>query len=497
MNRHNIRKTSWWMTAALLLTGCGGGGGGGGGGTGGVPDPGDGGDPAPPPIDGIDRGGAAIGPIDGFGSVIVNGVRFDTDNAVIVVDGAAASLSDLEVGQVVVVVGTFDEDGLNGEAERVEFDEAAEGPIEAGSIDLAAGTFRVLGQTVQVNGTTLFDDSIQPQGLDGLADGDVVEVSGLPDADGRIVATRIELKILGVDDEFEVTGMVTSLDPGAMTFQINDLTVDYSAAQLDDFPGGVPSDGDLVEAEGRQFGPAGELLATRVELRDELEGDNLAEDGDEFEIEGIITTFRSSSDFDIAGIRVITDGSTQFERGSAADLALNVRIEVKGEFEGANTVRAREIEFEEEGDLRISGNVEAVDSGTGTFRVMGLTIATTPGTSFEDDLEDMQIFGLADLRVGDYVETRGFDDAGVYTAQQIERDEPDDSEIRGIASNVSEPTLSVLGISVSTDAQTDFEDLDDTPIAAAAFFAAAEGRLVSVKGIWTGSELIADEAELE
>jgi len=128
---------------------------------------------------------------------------------------------------------------------------------------------------------------------------------------------------------------------------------------------------------------------------------------------------------------------------------------------------------------------------------MGLTIATTPGTSFEDDLEDMQIFGLADLRVGDYVETRGFDDAGVYTAQQIERDEPDDSEIRGIASNVSEPTLSVLGISVSTDAQTDFEDLDDTPIAAAAFFAAAEGRLVSVKGIWTGSELIADEAELE
>ena len=117
MNRHNIRKTSWWITAALLLTGCGGGGGGGGGGgTGGVPDPGDGGDPAPPPIDGIDRGGAAIGPIDGFGSVIVNGVRFDTDNAVIVVDGAAASLSDLEVGQVVVVVGTFDEDGLNGEA---------------------------------------------------------------------------------------------------------------------------------------------------------------------------------------------------------------------------------------------------------------------------------------------------------------------------------------------------------------------------------------------
>ncbi|MGD1977161.1 MAG: hypothetical protein PVG57_06360, partial [Gammaproteobacteria bacterium] len=59
------------MTAMLAVAGCGGGGGGGS-------------DPVvtpppvtPPPDGGIDRGGVAVGPIDGFGSVIVNGVRFD------------------------------------------------------------------------------------------------------------------------------------------------------------------------------------------------------------------------------------------------------------------------------------------------------------------------------------------------------------------------------------------------------------------------------------
>ena len=63
------------MTAMLAVAGCGGGGGGGS-------------DPVvtpppvtPPPDGGIDRGGVAVGPIDGFGSVIVNGVRFDTSDA--------------------------------------------------------------------------------------------------------------------------------------------------------------------------------------------------------------------------------------------------------------------------------------------------------------------------------------------------------------------------------------------------------------------------------
>jgi hypothetical protein len=449
----------------------------------------------PPPTGGIDRGGIAVGPIDGFGSVIVNGVRFDTSEATFIVNGAAGTQADLDVGEVVVVVGTFDDDGLNGVADRVEFDDAVKGPIEAGSIDTATGLFRVLGQTVQVTNSTIFDNSIQPPGIAGLGDGDLVEVSGLPDASGRIVATRIEAEAQG--GSFEITGIVSALDTGTLTFRLNDQVVDYSAAQLDDFPGGQISDGDFVEVEGAGLGNGGELLASQVEYRGDVVGDDDLEAGDQVEIEGIITSFRSSSDFDIAGVRVLTDGSTVYEGGTAGDLGPNVRIEAKGEYSGNATFTADKIEFKPEDDLRVSGIVEAVDIGAGTLQVLGIQIGTEPGTSFEDDLLDLQAFGLDDLRPGvDYVEIRGFDDGGDFIASRIERDDVDDDSVRGPGANVSAPTLTVLGVPVLTDGNTEFED-NDAPISAGDFFAGAEGRLVDVTGTWDGSRLLADEAELE
>jgi len=478
------------LLTCLILAGCGGGGGGSNPPVVNPPPP------DPPPIDGIDRGGIAVGPIDGFGSVIVNGVRFDTSDATFMVNGAAGTQSDLSVGQVIVVLGTFDDDGLNGVAETVEFNNAVKGPIEAGSVDTANGLFRVLGQTIKVTNSTLFDDSIQPPSMLGLGDGDLVEVSGLPDADGRIVATRIEAEAAG--NQFEVTGQVTALNVGFSTFLLQDLVVDFSGAQLDDFPGGQISDGDLVEAEGSSFGGNGELLATRVEYKGDIVGDDDLEVGDEIEIEGIITTFSSGSDFGISGLRVLTDAGTSYEGGTAADLGLNVRIEAEGDFEGNSTLRADKIEFKQDDDLRISGIVEAVDAGTGTLQVMGIEIRTEPGTSFEDDLLDLQNFGLDDLRPNvDYVEIRGFDDSGNFVANQLERDDVDDDSVRGFGTDVSAPTLTVLGVPVVTDGNTEFRD-DDNPISAADFFTgAAAGRLIDVKGSWNGSQLVAEEAELE
>jgi len=482
----NVRHTglgSLTLTLLLVLAGCGGGGG--------SSTP-----PVvnPPPTNGIDRGGIAVGPIGGFGSIIVNGVRFDTSAAAFTVNGSPGSQSDLSVGQVVAVLGTFDDNGLTGVATSVEFDDAVKGPIEGGSIDLPTGTFRVLGQTIKVTNATIFDDSIQPPAFAGLADGDLVEVSGLPDASGRIVATRIEAESPG--SEFEITGLVSALDAGASTFRINSLTVDFSAAQLDDFPGGQISEGDLVEAQGSQFSN-GELLATQVEYRGDVVNDDDLEVGDEIEIEGIITVFNSSSDFSISGLRVLTDAGTSYEGGSAADLGLNVRVEVEGDFEGNGTLRADEIKFEPDAELRVSGLVEATNAVAGTFQVLGLEIGVKPETSFEDDLNDQQIFGLADLRIGDYVEVDGYTDAGDFVASQVARDDPeDDSSVRGYAADLSAPTLTVLGVPAITDTQTEFEN-DDTPITADDFFATADGRLVDARGIWDGSSLTVERIEIE
>jgi hypothetical protein len=62
---------------------------------------------------------------------------------------------------------------------------------------------------------------------------------------------------------------------------------------------------------------------------------------------------------------------------------------------------------------------------------------------------------------------------------------------------VSQPDLTVAGVSVTTDSQTEYRDNNGAPIAAAAFFAAAPGREVKVRGAMVGSILLAERAELE
>jgi hypothetical protein len=477
---------------SLALAGCGGGGGGGGGGGASVPppDPGDG-------TGAIDRGGVAVGPIDGFGSVIVNGVRFNTDDAVIFIDGAAASETDLSVGQVVLVVGTFNDDGTTGTAERIEYDESVEGPIEAGSLDVAGNTFHVLKQVVIVNASTSFDNNIQPPGLAGLAEGDFVEVSGLRDAAGQIIATRIEKEGPG-DTELEVTGIVDTLDEAAQKFTINDLVVDYSGAQLDDFPGGVIRIGDIVEAEGNGLSAADELIATQVESRDELDPNEAGEDGDEVEIEGLITELRSTSDFDIGLVRVITNAGTVFEGGTAGDLAVDVRVEADGEFDASGALVAEKIEFEAEDDLEIEAIVDGVNAVSGELVLMGTTAFTDAGTRFEDKLNDLHMFGIGDINVGDFVEAKGSLDGDRFVASLVERDDAEDEQqIQGPAENVSAPSFTILDTQVMTNAGTEFRDGDENPLSAEDFFAAADGRIVQASGTWDGAMLIAEEVEFE
>ena len=149
-------------------------------------------------VAGIDGGGAlppmatgvtSQGPITGFGSIIVNGVRYDTSGATFTIDGVAGTEADLAVGQIVTVQGTLNSNGTTGVANTVLFDDAVEGPIE--SIDLGTSSMVVLGQTVIINGDTSFEDDISPRSLDGLSPGDVVEVSGYRNSSDEVVATRI------------------------------------------------------------------------------------------------------------------------------------------------------------------------------------------------------------------------------------------------------------------------------------------------------------------
>ncbi len=482
----NIQKLLPALLMSLAVAACGGGGG-----------SGDDGVIAPPPSNGIVRTGMVLGPITSFGSVVVNGIHYETDDAVITVNGEPATQADLRVGQVVRVVAELEDGEVTGTASKVSFDDNVEGPIA--SLDVAAGVLVVLGQTVRVGPNTSFDDSIQPRSLEGLSVGDFVEVSGLPMADGSIDATRIELDADG--DELEVHGIVSGLDTANQTFSINDLVVDYSAAQLDDFPGGGIADGQPVEAKGTTLDGAGALVATRVEF----EGGFIAGEEDDFaEIEGFITRFASAEDFDVAGVPVTTDSATRFEDGTAADLALNVKVEVEGLFDGDGRLLAREVEIERGGDVEVTGVVDSVDGASDSLMVLGIPVTIDIQTRLEDQ-SDARVspLTLADLNVGDYVEIRGDEvpaGSGQVLAALLERDDPDtETELKGFVTAVAAPTLTVLGVTIQTDGSTEFRDVDDQPISEVEFFSrVTTGSIVKADGVETSSTtLLADEVELE
>lgn len=438
---------------------------------------------------GIDRGGVtggAVGTVTGFGSVIVNGVRYDTTNAQIIVNGVLATESDLEIGYVVVLQAELPQDGSSPAATTIEFDHDVVGPIA--SITPTLSEFVVIGQTIRLDGATTFGAGIQPASVDGLVAlpaTQVVRVSGLRGDDGSLLATRVELGSAGAD--LEVTGLVSMVDAGANTLRIGALTVDYSGANLAGFGSGEPAVGDRVEAEGQQVGAGGALTATSLERKEiELSLD----DGVELELEGLITSFTSTASFSVSGIPVVTNAQTEYENGSAATLGPDVRVEVEGRVDANGTLVADEVEFRQVGEARVEAAVESVDAAGGTLVVLGITVRTDASTSFEDKSPaELRPFSLSDLMPGDEVRVRGSEDAGGILATQIQRSEPlEELVLRGIATNVADPQFEILGVTVLTDAQTDLES---------DFFTTAEGRLVHVEGDTATGSFLAEKAEIE
>ena len=94
------RKFILPAAASLLLAACGGGGG----------DDTSSGPATPPPGQPPPTGSAKAvfvsGAISGFGSVIVNGVRYSTTGATVTIDDRPGTESELRAGQVVRVEGT-------------------------------------------------------------------------------------------------------------------------------------------------------------------------------------------------------------------------------------------------------------------------------------------------------------------------------------------------------------------------------------------------------
>lgn len=296
------------------------------------------------------------GAITGFGSVFVNGVEFKTGPGThrkMLDDGPGDMPGrDNDVFKEGMVVTVRHDD--NDEASEIEFEDNLKGPVS--NINLADNTFRVFGsagQLVIVDGKTRFhDDTPGPalSSLSGLADNNVVEVSGLPDAAGAIHATMVERKSLTIASMglFEIKGFVINLNTTAKTFSLGQVPAPTAITVPVDFSGmmNLPApvdNGVFVEVKTRSVTTP--LAAVNIEPK-KNEADDL-EGAERVDIEGYPAAITPGTmTFTLNGVTVSASGAQFFPAGKTfADITTATRIEVMGTMSGT-TLMATRIDFE-------------------------------------------------------------------------------------------------------------------------------------------------------
>jgi hypothetical protein len=363
--------------AALLLAGCGGGG-----------------------SAGPSSGGTGVGPtsfatghISGFGSIIVNGVRFDDSAALVTDDDGNGSTRDaLKLGMSVEIHGgSISDDGKGPRAAATEIRHGAElrGPVSA--VDATARTLVVLGQTVRVLDTTVIDERLVG-GFAGIAVGAVLEVHGTLDAaTGVYTATRLEPT--GSGDGFRIRGIVSNLDSVAKTFSIGPALISY--AGVAPVPANL-ANGALIRVRLQTVQVAGAWVATKIDGMDQR-----PDDVGEVELEGAITAFTSKTSFSVNGLPVDATNAV-FGDGT---LALGVKVEVKGSAVNGVVIATR-VSVEDEQEVHdkgfeLHGAIVSIDTVAKTFVLREVKVSYAgPGIDYRGGSE-------AGLAVGVKLEVKG------------------------------------------------------------------------------------------
>ena len=440
----------------------------------------------------------AQGMVTGFGSVIVNGVHYDVKNAAIDVDGDSHVESELGVGQMLRIIGTLDADGIHGKATKVQGESQLRGAIA--SIDLTTGVIVALGQNILITADTFYQDGVTAA---TLKVGDVIKVSGYSNADGALVATRIEVKTGAAADITQLAGKIADLDTTALTFTLNGVTVNYSKATIADQT--TLANDTLIRVRGKLVD--GIFVAEGIQTSPLNIKNDAGFDGDfGFALGGLVTDLVANTSFKLNDATVIVNADTQYEGGVASDLANGLMVKIQGTLDANNNLVASKIKLILQPQASDNGLVQTVNLDNNTFSVNGITFVVTVDTSFNDGGRDkVRLFSLKDLAVGNTVNVRSYKIAATDTtpeqiiATRVERHNAPVAgaanfqvEVHGLVESVTDSTIKVAGHNVTLNADTKINGYDSLQ----AFLAAAVGLNVEIKGVIVDTAFVANNVEL-
>ena len=314
------------------------------------------------------------GPVSGFGSVIVNGVRFDESAATVEdEDGVVQASSELKLGTM-VEIDASDVRNAVARALRFRFSTDLVGPVN--SIDATASTLVALGQTVDVTSTTVFADDL-PGGLDGLTTGTVVGVHAHFDAsNGHYVATRIDARPNA--PLYRLRGIVSHLDTTAKTFQIGGEVISYANVPAGDLPNNF-ADGLRVRTRLLKTQVNGQWVAVTVR-----HGVRRLDDLPQAHLRGIVSSFTSATQFAVNGINV--DASNASFPDGTAGIVLGARVEVEGRAQNGMIV-ARTVELDDDRKFELHrfelhGAISGLDTTAKTFMLRGVKVNYNAAVAF-------------------------------------------------------------------------------------------------------------------
>jgi hypothetical protein len=426
------------------------------------------------------------GVISGFGSVFVNGTRFNTDNSIITTDLTATGAdSDLDIGMNVSIVGLISADGAMAKAYKVDYSAIVRGPVE--EVNLLTREITVLGQIILTDESTEFKDT----DFESIVPGDIVGVSAILNPDDVLLATLIK-KLDDTDSVFIVRGEISEIDTGSMTFKLDNLTVDYTNAEVE----GELANGESVKVISELAPDNNILVASKVEVKK-----HEFDQGSMIALDGIITEVIDIEElkFKVNDQIVIVSEITILENGELSDIVLHKRVKVFGQLNEDNVLTLTKIRFDKPGIIKVNGHVDSTDGNT-TITVLGINFISDKHTHFIDKSAlKVKHFGLSDIEINDRVQIKAFEKDTQFIIRQLKRVSPEDDlvKLEGALTNITETTFEVQGITVQTNELTKFEYGDD--VSQAEFFALIQDNdEVEVKGlIQEDSSILALKVEYE
>ncbi|MFA5912632.1 MAG: DUF5666 domain-containing protein, partial [Burkholderiales bacterium] len=323
----------------------------------------------------------------------------------------------------------------SGSAGTIRLDGGIRGQVSA--IDSAANTLAVSGQKVKVDAkTTVFQGAA---GLSGLSTSSWVEVYGLPQSDGSLLATRVEAyasqAALAVSYPaaaaypVSLRGIVQASSANSLTLSSGDagtITVSYRAADV------LPAGAAIAAGSSvRVLAAAGAVGATVTAAKVLVLSPSslLAESSSASASSGVSVKLEGTVD-SVSGNKVVVSGTDVDLSHALLPNGMPVKgqlVEAKGAL-SSGTLIATRLEF---GDKETSytpkdgsaskavsyrqelyGTISAYMPGSNTFNVQGVTVKVDGTTAYEH--------GYGTLADNTYVEVKGVLDNGVLLASKVD-----------------------------------------------------------------------------